>query len=87
MSEQTKKTPELEELFEHLDTILKRMQEDQVTLDESFQLYEQGMKDIRTCTDILDGIEKKMLVLSGDGSMEPLDAEDEPEPSVGQDEK
>lgn len=77
MSEETNKTPELEELFEHLDTIVKRMQEDHVTLDESFRLYEQGMKDIRICTDLLNGIEKKMLVLSGDGTMEPLDAEEE----------
>lgn len=67
----------LEEIFDELDGILEKMQDPEVTLEESFSLYEKGMKDIRHCTEQLDLIEKKMLQLSAEGEVTPFDGEKE----------
>ena len=46
----------LETIFTELDEILVKMQDPEVTLEESFVLYETGMKDIRQCNVLLDQI-------------------------------
>lgn len=69
--------PTLEETFKQLDDILERIQQPTVTLEEAFVLYEKGIRDIRRCSSMLDGIEKKMLVLSDDGETSPLDEQKE----------
>ncbi len=66
----------LEEIFTELDEILEKMQDPEVTLEESFTLYESGMKDIRQCNVLLDQIEKKMLMLSKEGELTAFDGEE-----------
>ena len=60
----------LEELFAELDEILKAMESAETTLDESFALYETGLKKLKLCNEKLDLIEKKMLILSQDRETE-----------------
>ena len=60
----------LEELFAELDKILKAMESTEITLDESFALYETGLKKLKLCNEKLDLIEKKMLILSQDQETE-----------------
>ena len=67
----------LEEIFAELDEILVKMQDPEVTLEDSFALYESGMKDIRQCNTLLDQIEKKMLMLSKEGELTAFDGEEE----------
>ena len=50
-----------------LDRILARMDEEGVTLEESFKCYEQGMKLIKYCSETIDTVEKKVQVLSAEG--------------------
>ena len=57
----------IEEAFEMLDRILARMDEEGVTLEESFRCYEQGMKLIKYCNETIDTVEKKVQVLSAEG--------------------
>ncbi len=52
----------IEETFERLQALLARMEEEDVSLEESFDCYEQGMKLLR--------VEQKVLKLSEDGSLE-----------------
>lgn len=66
----------LETIFTELDEILVKMQDPEVTLEESFVLYETGMKDIRQCNVLLDQIEKKMLMLSKEGELTAFDGEE-----------
>ncbi len=66
----------LETIFTELDEILVKMQDPEVTLEESFTLYETGMKDIRQCNVLLDQIEKKMLMLSKEGELTAFDGEE-----------
>ena len=60
----------IEETFERLQALLARMEEEDVSLEESFDCYEQGMKLLRACNDKIDRVEQKVLKLSEDGSLE-----------------
>ena len=57
----------IEEAFEKLREILGKMDEERVSLEESFRCYEQGMKLIRYCNETIDTVEKKVRVLSAEG--------------------
>lgn len=64
--------PSLEELFARLDAILNNMEDPDISLEDAFSLYEQGMKDIRSCNEKLDLVEKKMMVIAEDGTEVPF---------------
>ena len=64
--------PSLEEMFAHLDEILNNMEDPDISLEDAFSLYEQGMKDIRSCNEKLDLVEKKMMVIAEDGTEVPF---------------
>ncbi len=62
----------LEEMFGELEGIIERMQQREVTLEETFALYEKGIKKLKSCTQKIDSVEKKMLLLNGQGELEPF---------------
>ncbi len=53
----------LEQSFERLDDIIQELQEGELTLEQSFQKYEEGMKMIKNCTDAIDKVEKKLEII------------------------
>lgn len=65
----------IEAVFEELENILSGMQDPDVTLEESFRLYEKGMQDIKSCNKMLGQMEKRMEMLTEDGTLEPFEAE------------
>lgn len=67
-----KKTPGIEESFSMLDEMVKKLESPDVTLEESFQTYQSGMKLIKKLGTAIDGYEKKIKKLSEDGSEEDL---------------
>ncbi len=64
------KTVSLEERFEHIEEIINKMETGDVSLDESFELYKNGLQEIKEANTMLDQMEKAMLVLNEDGSLE-----------------
>ena len=56
----------LEQSFERLDDIVKELQAGDLTLEESFQKYEEGMKMVKNCKEAIDKVEKKMEVVQED---------------------
>jgi len=65
-----KKEPDLEELFGEIEEILEKMEERDISLEHSFLLYEEGMKKLKQCSAKIDQVEKKMLVISEQGTLE-----------------
>ena len=63
----------LEEMMDELDGCVKRLEADDITLEESFHIYEQGMKYVKACNDRIDKVEKEVLKLEEDGSTSLLD--------------
>lgn len=53
----------IEQNFEKLEEILKEMQSENVTLDKSFELYNQGLKLVQDCNSKIDTIEKKIKII------------------------
>ena len=60
----------LEERFEHIEEIIEKMETGDITLDKSFELYKNGLEEIKAANAMLDDIEKAMLVMNEDGSLE-----------------
>ena len=60
----------LEEHFSHIEEIIDEMETGEVSLDKSFELYKNGLEEIKAANAMLDTIEKAMLVLNADGNLE-----------------
>ena len=41
------------------------MDNDEVSLEDSFKLYEKGMKLVKQCNDKIDKVEKKINIIEG----------------------
>ena len=41
-----------------------------VSLDEAFELYKKGLDEVKSANDMVQGMEKAMLVLNSDGQLE-----------------
>lgn len=56
----------LEESFEKLDEVISRMESGNISLEESFKLYNDGIKLIKNCNSQLDKVEKQIVIINGD---------------------
>ncbi|MDY5180324.1 exodeoxyribonuclease VII small subunit [Butyribacter sp.] len=56
----------LEECFEGLDDIIVDLQSGELSLEDSFKKYEDGMKLIKKCTETIDKVEKKLIVFENE---------------------
>lgn len=62
-----KDTKSIEETFQELEEIIGKLERGESSLEESFTLYEAGMKLVKNCNDKIDRVEKQILVLSEEG--------------------
>lgn len=60
----------LEESFEKLEEMLEKLEDRELPLEESFQLYQKGMELLKACNEKIDLVEKKILVMNGDGGLD-----------------
>ncbi|MDY3919635.1 MAG: exodeoxyribonuclease VII small subunit [Candidatus Limivivens sp.] len=67
MDEKRLEEMSLEEAFQYLEEIIARMESREITLEESFQKYQEGMILLKNCSEKIDRVEKKMLVLNENG--------------------
>ena len=58
------KAKTLEQSFEKLEQIIGNLENGDVSLEDSFKLYNEGMKLIQNCNQQLDKVEKKIVVLN-----------------------
>lgn len=58
----------IEQAFKKLDELIENM-ETEIPLEESFNMYKEGIELIRLCNDKLDKVEKKILILEGNGEL------------------
>ena len=63
----------LEELFAEAEELIGHMEEPELSLEEAFAAYEQGMKIIRACNSRIDLVEQKMLVMNEEGDLVPFE--------------
>jgi len=74
---------EFEQSFQQLESIVRRLESEELPLDESLQLFEEGIRLSRFCHQRLEEVEKKIeLILAdakGNPRVEPFEADDEDE--------
>ncbi|MBR2189864.1 MAG: exodeoxyribonuclease VII small subunit [Eubacterium sp.] len=59
----------LEEAFETLDSLAEQLENKDISLEESFQVYQKGMELLKQCSEKIDTVEKKMLQVNADGTL------------------
>lgn len=57
----------LEELFTELESVIRKMEGENISLEDSFRLYHRGMDALKQCSERIDEVEKKMLILDEEG--------------------
>lgn len=58
----------LEELFVLLDRKIVQLENSEISLEESFRVYKEGMELLKDCSARIDTVEKKMLQINQDGT-------------------
>lgn len=75
---------EFEKAFQNLEKIVQRLEGEELPLDESLQLFEEGIRLSRFCHQRLEEVEKKIELILADAKgkpvTEPFEADDEDEP-------
>lgn len=57
----------LEEAFQKIDTLIDNMEKPELSLDEAFASYQEGLGLIRFCNAQIDQVEENMKILSEEG--------------------
>ena len=57
----------LEEAFDRIEALLEKLQDKDVTLEESFGLYQEGIGLLKLCNENIDHVEKQMLQIDEEG--------------------
>jgi exodeoxyribonuclease VII small subunit len=61
-----KKTPSFEQSLKRLEEIVDKLEGEELALDDSLKLFEEGVKLAETCGSRLDDAEKKVTLLLKD---------------------
>lgn len=60
----------LEENFARIEKILEDLERDDISIEDAFHRYSEGMELLRQCDESIDRVEKKVLKLMEDGQTE-----------------
>jgi exodeoxyribonuclease VII small subunit len=78
-----------EQMMGRLQSLVDKLEEGQLTLDESISSFEEGMDLVKKCTEVLDRAEERIQKLTRDSSGRPMTSPldgDEGEAETGGDE-
>ena len=57
----------LENRMQQMEDIIRRMESMELSLDESFRLYKDGMEQLKVCAEMIDTVEKQLQVIEEGG--------------------
>ena len=67
------KSPSLEDTFDKLEDILGQMESGELTMNESFKKYKEGIELVKKCSLMIDKVEKEMIIINDDNDSEMID--------------
>ena len=67
------KSPSLEDTFDMLEDILGQMESGELTMNESFKKYKEGIELVKKCSLMIDKVEKEMIIINDDKDSEMID--------------
>lgn len=59
----------IEAAFSQIDSRIKELEKEDISLEDSFKYYKEGMELLKYCNDAIDKVEKKVQKISGDGAL------------------
>ncbi|MBQ8821618.1 MAG: exodeoxyribonuclease VII small subunit [Lachnospiraceae bacterium] len=62
----------IEENFARLEETIAKLESEEVSLEDAFLAYAEGMKILKDCNDQIDKVEKQVLKLTAEGKLENL---------------
>jgi exodeoxyribonuclease VII small subunit len=74
---------DFEKAFKELETIVQRLESEELPLDESLRLFEQGINLSRFCHQRLEEVEKKIELILADAKGQPRTEPFEIEENLG----
>lgn len=60
----------IEESFQALEDIIAKMESNDISLDESFNLYKAGMEELQHANSKIEQTKKAVMAISKDGNLE-----------------
>lgn len=60
----------IERIFEELEEKVNRLEQGDISMEEAFKVYSEGMKLLKSCNDKLDKVEKKVMVINEEGLLD-----------------
>ena len=66
------KSSDFEKAFQELEEIVRRLEGEELPLDESLQLFERGIQLSRLCNQKLEEVEKKIELILADAKGQPV---------------
>lgn len=59
----------IEQGFANLEELIKKMESQEVSLDDSFELYKKGMEELQYCGSKIEATKKAVMAINKDGSI------------------
>ncbi len=69
MTEKQTEEVTIEEGLQELDKIVEKLESRDISLEDSFAMYQKGMEVLKLCSQKIDMVEKKMLQMNKDGDL------------------
>ncbi len=63
MEEKNKDNQTIEDKFDELDELLNKMDDENLPLEESFELYNKGLELIKDCNKRIEKVENELTIL------------------------
>lgn len=63
MKTQEKQNKTLEASFEELQEIIQKLENEDISLEDSFKLYTDGIELLKNCNNSIDKVEKQLIIL------------------------
>lgn len=60
----------IERIFEELEEKVTKLEQGDISMEEAFKVYSEGMKLLKTCNDKLDKVEKKVMIMNEEGELD-----------------
>jgi exodeoxyribonuclease VII small subunit len=81
VAKRNQKIPDFETALAELEALVEKMEQGDLSLDESLQQFERGVQLTRSCQQALKDAEQKVKILldkDGQTGLEPFDTDDAP---------
>jgi exodeoxyribonuclease VII small subunit len=60
----------IEEAFDKIEEAIGQLEDENISLDDSFRVYQEGMKILKRCSEQIDKVEKKVLLINEKGEFD-----------------